>query len=150
MAERSESWVDLIAVGLVADSMNPIAIARYAGVSLSVASAAIEHAEIEGVLVEGVVDSDLATRLIADLPAGHLGDIHAAIARHLLSEGPDRLPAAVHHLQTAGQLMPHEDLVDLAEQGGRTALSVNDYRPAQQLLAFADELDPATNPSRRA
>ena len=149
-SERAETWAELITVGLIANSLSPIAIARYAGVPLTVAHEAIDSAQSEGILVDGVVDSDLATRLIADLPAGRLGDIHAAIARHLLSEGPESLSAAVYHLQTAGQLMPHEELVDLAEQGGRTALSVNDYRPAQQLLALADELDPATNPARRA
>lgn len=145
-----QSWVHLLAIGLIADNLSPIAIARYAGVTLADARSAIDHAVTEGFVVDGRIDPDIATRLIADIPSSQIGDIHSAIARHLLSEGPDRLNDAVHHLQMAGRLMPHEELVDLAEHGGRTALSISNYQHARQLLELAEALDPATNPRRRA
>jgi hypothetical protein len=148
--DLEKSWTELLAVGLVAQNLTPVAIARYAGVPLGVARDAIERASAEGLLSEGKVDPDTSTRLIAEIPSDQMGEIHAAIARHLLSEGPEYLITAVRHLEIAGQLMPQEELVDLAEQGGRTALSVSNYEPARQLLALAEELDPATNPVRRA
>jgi DNA-binding CsgD family transcriptional regulator len=148
--EIERSWTDLLAVGLVAQTLTPVAVARYAGVPLAVAREAIDEAVAHGMINDGRVDSDVATRLIAEIPSDQMGEIHAAIARHLLSEGPERLNDAVRHLQCAGQLLPQDELVDLAEQGGRTALSVSDYLPARQLLALAEELDPAINPIRRA
>ncbi len=148
--ESENSWTDLLAIGLVANNLTPVAIARYAGVPLQVARDAVDLATIHGLLHEGKVDPDTATRLIAEIPPDQMGEIHAAIARHLLSEGPEFLHNAVHHLEIAGQLMPQEELVELAEQGGRTALSISNYQPARQLLALAEELDPATNPIRRA
>jgi DNA-binding CsgD family transcriptional regulator len=147
---NGRSWVHLIAVGLIADNLTPIAIARYAGVTLSEARAAVDHAVREGFVIDGKIDPDIATRLMADIASSEMGDIHSAIARHLLSEGPERLNEAVHHLQMAGMLMPHEELVDLAEHGGRTALSISNYQHARQLLELAEALDPATNPFRRA
>jgi DNA-binding CsgD family transcriptional regulator len=144
------SWVHLIAVGLIAENLAPVAIARYSGVTLFEARAAVDHAIKEGFVIDGRIDPDIATRLIAEIPSSQMGDIHAAIARHLLSEGPDRLNDAVHHLEIAGRLMPHEELVALAEQGGRTALSISSYQPARRLLELAETLDPTTNPFRRA
>jgi DNA-binding CsgD family transcriptional regulator len=144
------SWVHLIAVGLIADNLAPIAIARYAGVTLSEARAALDHAIREGFVIDGTINPDIATRLMAEIPSSEMGDIHSAIARHLLSEGPERLNEAVHHLETAGMLMPHEELVDLAEQGGRTALSISNYQHARQLLELAEALDPVTDPLRRS
>jgi DNA-binding CsgD family transcriptional regulator len=148
--DPEKPWTDLLAVGLVANNLTPVAIARYAGVPLAVARDAIDQASIQGLLCEGKVDPDTAARLVAEIPGDQMGEIHAAIARHLLSEGPEHLSEAVRHLEIAGQLLPQEELVDLAEQGGRTAMSVSDYQPARQLLTLAEDLDPATNPIRRA
>lgn len=137
-------WQHLIAVGLVAGDTSVSGIARFAGVHLAEAEAAVDAAQTVGVLREdGTVDSAMRARAVADLPLERVAEVHAAAARHYFAAGPDRLIEAVDHARAAGSLLPLEELVDMADHGGRMALSLGDYTTAQQLLALAAEFDSA-------
>ena len=154
MAEHDFSderdWQQLIAVGLVAGDTSVGGIARFAGVHMAEAEAAVANGKLVGILSEdGTVDNAMRARSIADLPLERTAEIHAAAARHYFAAGPDRLIEAVDHARAAGSLLPLEELVSMADHGGRMALSLGDYATAQQLLALADEFDSAGARSAR-
>ena len=154
MAEHDFSderdWQQLIAVGLVAGDTSAGGIARFAGVHMAEAEAAVANGKLVGILSEdGTVDNAMRARSIADLPLERTAEIHAAAARHYFAAGPDRLIEAVDHARAAGSLLPLEELVSMADHGGRMALSLGDYATAQQLLALADEFDSAGARSAR-
>jgi DNA-binding CsgD family transcriptional regulator len=143
-------WQQLIAVGLVAGDTSVGGIARFAGVHMAEAEAAVANGKLVGILSEdGTVDNAMRARSIADLPLERTAEIHAAAARHYFAAGPDRLIEAVDHARAAGSLLPLEELVSMADHGGRMALSLGDYATAQQLLALADEFDSAGARSAR-
>jgi DNA-binding CsgD family transcriptional regulator len=143
-------WQQLIAVGLVAGDTSAGGIARFAGVHMAEAEAAVANGKLVGILSEdGTVDNAMRARSIADLPLERTAEIHAAAARHYFAAGPDRLIEAVDHARAAGSLLPLEELVSMADHGGRMALSLGDYATAQQLLALADEFDSAGARSAR-
>lgn len=138
----STPWSTLVATGLVAGDLSPVAIARYAGVPSSEAKTALECARKAGVVDEsGAVDDITSLRLIADLPADEVARIHAAVARHLFAAGPDRLREAVHHARAASTLVESEEMADMADHGGRMSLLLGDYPSAFELLSLASELD---------
>ena len=60
-------WRNLIAVGIIAEDLTPLGIARYGGVDRLTASEAIAFAKDANVLVSGKVDPAIASDLIADL-----------------------------------------------------------------------------------
>jgi len=139
---RSEDWKSLIAVGLVAGDLIGSGIARYAGVHLSEAEAALEMARQSGVLdADDAVDHLTRLELVAGLPNDVVAGIHAAAARRLFAAGPDRFVDALNHARAAGTLVSPEEMVAMADQGGRMSLSVSDYASAKQLLELAVELD---------
>jgi DNA-binding CsgD family transcriptional regulator len=143
-------WQQLVAIGLVAGDTSAGGIARFAGVHVAEAEAAIAAAQMVGVLREdGTVDNAMRARAVADLPLERVAEIHAAAARHYFAAGPDRLIDAVDHARAAGALLPLEELVDMADHGGRMALSLGDYATAQQLLALAAEFDAAGSHATR-
>ena len=145
-----QDWQQLIAVGLVAGDTSVGGIARFAGVHMAEAEAAVANGKLVGILSEdGTVDNAMRARSIADLPLERTAEIHAAAARHYFAAGPDRLIEAVDHARAAGSLLPLEELVTMADHGGRMALSLGDYATAQQLLALADEFDSAGARSAR-
>ena len=145
-----QDWQQLIAVGLVAGDTSAGGIARFAGVHMAEAEAAVANGKLVGILSEdGTVDNAMRARSIADLPLERTAEIHAAAARHYFAAGPDRLIEAVDHARAAGSLLPLEELVSMADHGGRMALSLGDYATAQQLLALADEFDSAGARSAR-
>ena len=145
-----QDWQQLIAVGLVAGDTSVGGIARFAGVHMAEAEAAVANGKLVGILSEdGTVDNAMRARSIADLPLERTAEIHAAAARHYFAAGPDRLIEAVDHARAAGSLLPLEELVSMADHGGRMALSLGDYATAQQLLALADEFDSAGARSAR-
>jgi DNA-binding CsgD family transcriptional regulator len=147
------SWRDLVAIGVIAGEISAATIARYGGVGLASARQALAEAERAGVLVDGVADPDEAVRMVAELPASVVAEVHAAVARYLLSEGPSRLVDALGHARAAGSgLFPVDELADLADHGAATSLSVGDYRSARALLELADEVgrgDPRLVRARR-
>ncbi len=145
-----QDWQQLIAVGLVAGDTSVGGIARFAGVHMAEAEAAVANGKLVGILSDdGTVDNAMRARSIADLPLERTAEIHAAAARHYFAAGPDRLIEAVDHARAAGSLLPLEELVSMADHGGRMALSLGDYATAQQLLALADEFDLAGTHSAR-
>jgi hypothetical protein len=95
-------WSELLAVGCVADDVSAFGIARYAGVDLATADAALAEAVAAGVLTaDGVVDEKFAARAVADLPVERAAEVHAVVARHLLAAGPERVVDAVRHARAA-------------------------------------------------
>ncbi len=152
MAEKSEGhridsaspepWTHLIAIGLVAEDLSPSAIARFAGVHSADAENALECAHKAGVIDDnGKVDDITALRLVSDLPAEEVARINAAVARHLFAAGPDRLRDAVRHARAAGTMVESEEMVEMADHGGRMSLLLGDYQSAFDLLSLANDLD---------
>jgi DNA-binding CsgD family transcriptional regulator len=143
-------WRDLIAVGIIAEDVSPLAISRYAGVDKVIAVDAIEFARDAGVLVNDQVDSTVASGLVADLHPTAIARIHETITRRLMAEGPERLLDAIRHARAATALVPMEELVSLAESAARVSLSISDYASARTLLEFADEFGSRDTPLDRA
>ncbi|MFM8268268.1 MAG: LuxR C-terminal-related transcriptional regulator [Ilumatobacteraceae bacterium] len=141
-----ERWPTLIAIGAVADDLSPASIARYAEVTIAEATAAVVAGQRAGVVdAAGMIHDSTARRLIAELPLDVVAETHAAVARHLFAAGPDRLVDAVRHARAAGNLVALDELVAMADHGGRMSLSVGDYHSAAELLALAAELDWSTD-----
>jgi len=137
-ARRTEH---LLAVGLIAGDLSPLAIARYAEVGLGVVDDALREARLSGLLTDAGMDDITRTRLIVELTRDEQARIHAAVARHLFTVGPEHLSQALHHIRAAGTLGAAEPMVALADQGGRLSLSLGGYQAAHDLLQLADELD---------
>lgn len=134
-----EQWQQLVAVGLVAGDLSAQAISRYALVSTADAQRALDRAEAAGVLVDGALVASHEASLLAELPDDVAAEVHARIARHLIAQGPTRLIAALGHARAAGGEVEIEEICELADQAGRTSLSIGDYQSAHQLFALADE-----------
>ncbi len=133
-------WRELVAVGLVAQDVTVSGLARYGKVHAAVAERAIEGCRSAGVIgPDGSIDPVTAAELVADLPIERVASVHAAAARHLMTGGPDQLVAALHHARAAGTLVPLDELVFMAERGGRLSLSLHDYASAYELLSVAVE-----------
>lgn len=142
MAEEAVDWRTLVAIGLVAGDLSPLGVARAAGVHLATAEAAVSAAAAAGVLDEaGRVDELTRLQLIADLPDDVVAEVHAVAARRWFAEGPDHAVTAIMHARAAGSLIAVDEMVAMADHGGRMSLSVGDYRSAHQLLELAAELD---------
>ena len=135
------TWRRLVAVGVVAGDLRPLAIARYGGVHPVVAEAAIAVAVDEGLIVEGIVEPQDIALLTLELDPATKAQVHAAVARHLMSQGPANLMAAIDHARQAGSLVPVAEQVAALERAGRTALSISDYDSAERLLSLAEQLD---------
>lgn len=139
-------WRELIAIGCVAGDLTPVGIARYAGVDLAAAEAAIESASAEGAFnTDGTVVDVFAARAVADLAVERAAEVHAVVARHLLAAAPDRVVDAVGHAREAGSMLDREELVAMSDQGGRMSLALGDYSSANELLTLAVELDVSDN-----
>ena len=137
----------IVAAGVVAGDLTSAGVARFAGVHLADAVAALEWCRAEGILrADGTVGNEDAVRLVADLPVEQVAEIHALAARFWMARGPEHLVAAVEHAKAAGTLVPLDDLIEMADHGGRLSLSLNDYRSATELLGLAAELDVTGDP----
>lgn len=143
-------WRNLIAIGIIAEDLTPLGIARYGGVDRLTASEAIAFAKDADVLVDEKVDPAVASGLVADLHPHDIARIHEAVTRRLMAEGPSRLLDAIRHARAATALVPIEELVSLAENAARVSLSISDYSSAQTLLEFADEFGDRNSPVERA
>lgn len=140
--DEPTDWLTLVAVGLVVDDLSVDAIARYAGVPREAAAQAVALARSSGLVADdGTVDATTRHRLIVDLPADLTARVHAAAARQLLAEGPDRLLDALAHVRQAGSHIDPDEVVALADHGARMSLALNDYRVAHDLLVVAAEFD---------
>ena len=135
-------WRRLLAIGLIVGDTSPAGIARAARVHLAEAEAALASARSAGVLdAAGRVDDLVGVELVADLPDEVRTEVHAAAARRCFAEGPQGIVAAIGHARAAGRLVGLEEMVAMADHGGRTSLSLGDYGSARQLLELAVELD---------
>jgi DNA-binding CsgD family transcriptional regulator/tetratricopeptide (TPR) repeat protein len=149
--ERPDAWWrNLIAVGILAEDLSPLAIARFAGVDKQTASDAIAFAKDAGVLTSQGIDPSEESGLVADLHPQEIARVHEAVTRRLMAEGPHRLIDAIRHARAATALVPLEELVRLAENAARVSLSISDYASAQTLLEFADEFGERDSPVDRA
>lgn len=139
-ADVDPLWRELIAIGLVAQDLTASGLARYGRVHAAVAEDALAGCREAGIIApDGSIDPVTAAELIADLPIERVAAVHAAAARHLMTGGPDQLVAALHHARAAGTLVPLDELVSMAERGGRLSLSLHDYGSAYELLSVAAE-----------
>jgi DNA-binding CsgD family transcriptional regulator len=146
LAGADWDWADLLAIGIVADDLTPTGIARYAGVPFATALAALERARTEGAVADdGSIESRTRTQLVAQLTAQRVAEVHAAVARRVLSGSPDDLRAGLAHLRDAVAAMPTAELVELAEHAGRFALDIRDAQAARDLLLLALEHDLGTD-----
>lgn len=132
-------WQELVAVASVAGDLTPAGIVRYAGVDHELAVDALAAAAAAGVLDPDGTGGEALVRLVADLPVQRVAEVHAAAARHLLAAGPDGLIAAIDHARAAG--LPLDELVSMADHGGRMSLALGDYRAAHEMLSLAADLD---------
>ena len=139
-----QDWQELLAVGMVAGNLTPAGIARFAQVHVAEAEAAVAAAVEAGVLREdGTTDDSARAHALSILPLDRVAEVHAAAARHYFAAGPDLLIEAVAHARAAGTLLPLDELVTMADHGGRLALSLGDYTTAESLLSLAAEFDSA-------
>jgi DNA-binding CsgD family transcriptional regulator/antitoxin component of RelBE/YafQ-DinJ toxin-antitoxin module len=153
MATHSDApaeWRGLLAVGVIAGDLSALTISRFAGVTRATATHALAAAAEAGVLVDGRISDADAVRLVAELPAERTASVHAAIASHLMGQGPSRLLEALEHARAAGDTSHVEEIAAIAEQAGHMSLSVSDYESARSLFALADESGVADAPSDRA
>jgi DNA-binding CsgD family transcriptional regulator len=135
-------WRTLIATGLVAGEITPTAIARFARTHPVRAEAAIDIARQSGLINhDGSVDEIIKLQLIADLPNETVARINASVARHLFTGGPERLLDAITHARAAGSLVEPDEMVAMADHGGKMSLILGDYRSAFELLRLAADLD---------
>ena len=131
-------WAELVAIGLVADDLSPASIARYAGTTFTVASAALDRARTEGLVsADGDVEPRTAAQLVARLSAERVSEVHAAVARRVLSGAHEDLRTGLHHLREAVTAMATTELVELADRAGRFALDAGDAETACALLGIA-------------
>lgn len=140
----------MIAIGIVANDISPHTIARCAGIAIADAAAAVAAAHDDGILIDGVITPADAVRLVGELPPQVVADIHTAVARHLLSEGPSRLLDAIGHARSAGTLYPSAELASIIDRAAAASLSVSDYESARQFLEFTHDIDAADPPEIRA
>lgn len=138
----------LLAVGVVAGDLSPVALARLGQVHVVEAEAALAEGRASGlVAADGTIDAEQRARLVADLPVEEVAELHASIARHLIAAGPDHVVDAVRHARAAGALLPLEELVELLDRAGRMNLALLDHAAAYELLKAASEFDTAVDPS---
>lgn len=146
------TWQRLVLTAALAGEVSAMTVARYAGVGVGVAQQAIEAAVAAGILVDGELDQGFIASTSAELGPEYIAEVHAYIARHLMSYGSERLLEAIGHARAAGHLVHLEDLTESAERAARVSLSVADYASARQLLEFAEDVghsDPPATRSRR-
>jgi DNA-binding CsgD family transcriptional regulator len=138
--QQLHDWTALIAVGLLADDLTPAGIARYAGITLPDAHAALKRAVEEGIMSPGGrIEQRTASQVVAVLPATRMAEVHASVARRVLGGTPEDLRRGLHHLREAASAMPSAELVALADHAGRFALDVADAEAARDLLLLALE-----------
>lgn len=127
-----------------------MAVARYAGVGIVVAQHAVEAAVTAGVVSDGHIDPEFVAAASAEAGPEFVAEIHAGIARHLMSQGADHLLEAIRHARAAGSLVHLDELGENAERAARVSLSVADYASARELLEFAEDMGHADAPAVRS
>lgn len=134
-----QDWRDVVAMGVVAGDCSIASLCRVAGVSVDDATIAVHEACEAGVLVDDRVEPAAAASLVARLTAPQVAEVHAAVALHLMSAGPEHFEAAVRHARAAAD-RDQEEWVRQATSSGRLALAAGDHRSAALLLQAAIDL----------
>ncbi|MFM7252006.1 MAG: hypothetical protein ACKO27_02940 [Ilumatobacteraceae bacterium] len=81
----------------------------------------------------------LVDDLVGALAPDAAAEVHARVARHLITQGSSRLVDALSHARAAGGDEVVEEIADIADHAGRMSLSIGDYASADSLLELADE-----------
>lgn len=135
-------WSAALACAVVAGDVTASGIARYARIHAAEAESVLAAARAAGVLdPDGGVPEVERGRLLGRLGSERVAEIHLAAARHWFAAGPDHLTTALGHARAAGTLMPLEELVAMADQGGRLSLGLGDPDTARDLLTLAADFD---------
>ncbi len=140
----------VLALAVLADDLNPAALARLAGIGLAGVEAALAAGRDRGLVGPDGLTADGAAALADALDPDEAASAHAAIARRLIADGPDRLDEAIRHARAGSSVEELEGLLDVIDHAARTGLSVSDYASTQRLLELADELDLGAEPLDRA
>jgi DNA-binding CsgD family transcriptional regulator/tetratricopeptide (TPR) repeat protein len=144
------SWREIVAVGVVANDLSAQVIARCVGIDVASAEAALASAREQGVLGPHGVDPAEAVRMVGELAGDVVAEVHAVVARYLLSCGVDRLTEAIDHARSALHLLADTELLALVDQTAQTCLSVGDYQSARTCLECTNELSTTDSASVRA
>ena len=148
-AQDEELLRFLLAVGVIAGDLSASEIARFASVHPSTAQRGVEIAIDKGFLgSDGVIADDVADELVGDLTTRQVAELHADVARHLFTIGPERVADAVRHARAAGSSFPPGELIVQARKVGFLCLSLNDWEGAELLFRLAIELSPMADQSQ--
>ena len=148
-AQDDELLRFLLAVGVIAGDLSASEIARFASVHPSTAQRGVEIAIDKGFLgSDGVIADDVADELVGDLTTRQVAELHADVARHLFTIGPERVADAVRHARAAGSSFPPGELIVQARKVGFLCLSLNDWEGAEHLFRLAIELSPLVDQSQ--
>jgi DNA-binding CsgD family transcriptional regulator len=137
-----EDWRRVLALGAVAGPISPSVVALAAGIHPAAAEAAVAEGRRHG-LIDGAGAMSEVTRseLLALLPSEAIAEVHAVMARRCFADGPGSIMKAIEHARAAGELITVDEIIAMADQGGRLSLSIGDHGTARRLLELADELD---------
>ncbi|MFM8304472.1 MAG: hypothetical protein ACKOA9_09275, partial [Actinomycetota bacterium] len=137
----------LLAAGVVGGDVSAPGISRVTGVHVADVEVALERCVAAGLVgAGGTVEPATAAALEAEIPPERRAEIHAIASRHWMAAGPEHLVDAVAHARAAGNLVPTNAVVLLAQRAGQMCLSLNDYASAADLLQVAVDLDAADDP----
>ena len=140
--EESDDWTVAFARAFLAGDLSVAGVTRYGLVHAAEAVRVLDAARAAGITdAAGGTDEGRAWQLVSELPAESVAEVHLAAARHLFSAGPAFVPDAVRHARSAGTDMPLDELVAMADHGGRLCLSLGDFPNARELLTLALEFD---------
>ena len=132
----------ILATAAISGELGHPALARITGSHLDGIEAAFAMARARGLTgPDGALTAEAASALVELLSDAERASQHAAVARHLLTAGPDRVVEALAHARAARGAVPLDELVEMAERGGRLCLTVGDAASAVELLQMAVDLD---------
>jgi DNA-binding CsgD family transcriptional regulator len=147
---QPSNWRYFLAVGIVAEDISAITIARCLGVRVDAAEEALDVARAECVIGPDGIDPSEAVRMVGELGSVVMASVHTAVARYLFNCGPTRILEAVAHARSAWELSPAGELLAIADLAADASLSVGDYRSARECLEFTYEYSTDDPPSAQA
>jgi DNA-binding CsgD family transcriptional regulator len=134
----------LLASGIAGGDTSEQGISRFADVSISDARAALNLCREAGLIDgNGSVDLVAAIGLVDALPPKVVSSIRSRAARTWMTLGPKHFLAEVDRARSAGNFVPDEEIIDLADHAGRMSLSLHEYSTAASLLRLAMDFDTA-------
>jgi DNA-binding CsgD family transcriptional regulator len=146
----NQDWREITAVAVVLGDISPHVVARYCGVSAAEATSALAVAAEHGIITDGAINDFEADRLISDLSAEALGQLHLQVVRWLLIHGWTDLDDLVRHTRAAAAVVVDLEVVGRIDHAAKVALYTSDYDKARVLLELADELGSGEEIQQRA